>query len=313
MRRFNGTPKNDGLICSSHALAVGLLLLLLFPVSQMDMTADRIPLGFPPAPLPVVEGDEWQYFRGQSEPPADWNTVGFDDSGWETGPSGFGYGDGDDATLLDATNPPAMQNAYVSLYIRRAFDVVDAGSVFALQLNVDYDDAYVCYLNGGEIARSSNIAGSPPAYDATASSGHEASAPESTDVSAGLLVSGTNVLACQGHNVAPTSYRLLPDSGAGGDRSSPTLLPIRRPTRRRRTRRRASRGTPQLCVDVSDFEGEPLEVQFFGRELTEAPADDFTIVVLPDTQLYSQTYPSVFQSQTQWVIDNQNRHSTSPS
>lgn len=31
---------------------------------------------------------------------------------------------------------------------------------------------------------------------------------------------------------------------------------------------------------------------------------DFTIVVLPDTQNYSQTYPQIFDSQTQWVANN---------
>jgi hypothetical protein len=33
-------------------------------------------------------------------------------------------------------------------------------------------------------------------------------------------------------------------------------------------------------------------------------AGDFTIVVLPDTQNYSQFYPLIFDSQTQWVANN---------
>ena len=261
-------------------------------------------------PLPILAGDEWRYFRGQSEPITDWNTVGFDDSTWELGPTGFGYGDGDDATLLDASNPPAMQGAYVSLYIRRGFALETPGSVYALRLTIDYDDAYVCYLNGIEIARSSNIAGNPPTYDATASAGHEASAgsgglpPESTDVSAGLLVSGTNVLACQGHNADSTSsdFSLIPLLQQTVPPNAPPDPPSNETPADQATGIEAN---PQLCVDVSDFEGEPLEVQFFGRGLTEALADDFTIIVLPDTQLYSQTYPSVFQSQTQWILDNQ--------
>lgn len=32
--------------------------------------------------------------------------------------------------------------------------------------------------------------------------------------------------------------------------------------------------------------------------------DPFTLVVLPDTQFYSQTYPDTFIAQTQWVVDN---------
>ena len=32
--------------------------------------------------------------------------------------------------------------------------------------------------------------------------------------------------------------------------------------------------------------------------------DDFSIVVLPDPQNYSQYYPQIFQQQTQWVVDH---------
>jgi hypothetical protein len=59
-----------------------------------------------------------------------------------------------------------------------------------------------------------------------------------------------------------------------------------------------------LCVDVSDPQSEPLDVTFHGRELTGQPAEDFTIVVLPDTQYYSQTFPQVFDSQTEWIVAN---------
>jgi hypothetical protein len=32
--------------------------------------------------------------------------------------------------------------------------------------------------------------------------------------------------------------------------------------------------------------------------------DNFTIIVLPDTQYYSESYPEVFDNQTQWIVDN---------
>ena len=66
----------------------------------------------------VYEGDTWRYFKGTQEPPADWNSIEFNDSAWDEGPSGFGYGDGDDATLLDD-----MQNNYLSVYIRKTIDI----------------------------------------------------------------------------------------------------------------------------------------------------------------------------------------------
>ncbi len=34
------------------------------------------------------------------------------------------------------------------------------------------------------------------------------------------------------------------------------------------------------------------------------PGSNFTIVVLPDTQKYSASYPDIFDAQTQWIVDN---------
>jgi hypothetical protein len=58
---------------------------------------------------------------------------------------------------------------------------------------------------------------------------------------------------------------------------------------------------PLLCVDVSDPDGDSLTVTFHGRRLT---AEEFSIVGLPDTQYYSQSFPQVFDAQTQWIVDN---------
>lgn len=38
-----------------------------------------------------------------------------------------------------------------------------------------------------------------------------------------------------------------------------------------------------------------------------ADAQNFSIVVLPDTQHYSESYPWIFTNQTQWIVDNQDR------
>jgi hypothetical protein len=67
-----------------------------------------------PQALPIVAGDDWRYFKGNTEPGAGWKNSGFDDSSWLKGPSGFGYGDGDDNTTLSD-----MQNGYLSVYARK--------------------------------------------------------------------------------------------------------------------------------------------------------------------------------------------------
>jgi hypothetical protein len=56
-----------------------------------------------------------------------------------------------------------------------------------------------------------------------------------------------------------------------------------------------------LMAQVSDPNGGSLHVTF---ELRRAAAPEFTIVVMPDTQFYSQSFPAIFTAQTQWIVDN---------
>ena len=155
----------------------------------------------------VYAGDNWAYLLPESELPSDWNTIGFDDSGWSTGPGGFGYGDEDDGTEID----PAL-----SVYLRRIFAVTDAADLIHAILHADYDDGFVAYLNGTEIGRSFNLGepGTFVPYDETTSTDHEAQLywggyPEAYTLDslqlASLLTAGENVLAVQVHNVGITS------------------------------------------------------------------------------------------------------------
>jgi hypothetical protein len=47
-----------------------------------------------------------------------------------------------------------------------------------------------------------------------------------------------------------------------------------------------------------------LTTLFGSLPLRAQTAGDFTVVVLPDTQFYSQNYPQIFDSQTQWIANN---------
>ncbi len=151
----------------------------------------------------VDRGVLWRYAKGTqaySSPPTAWRATQFDDSTWLEGPSGFGYGDGDDATDL-----PDMINTYASVGIRKRFtlspaEIAEAGEFY---LAINYDDGFCAYLNEQEIARAS--CGSPGQdlpFDALATGAHEAGAEESFAVPRNLLVAGTNVLAIEGHNAS---------------------------------------------------------------------------------------------------------------
>ena len=151
----------------------------------------------------VFNNDTWKYFVGVSEPDANWRLLSFDDTGWTSGQGGFGYSDNDDNTVIPQCT---------SVYIRHMFTVTDTASIARALLSMDYDDAFVAYLNDIEIARA-GIAGVHPAFNQLGTD-HEAvmylgGSPESFIVEKKLLKSclfpGDNVLAIQVHNSSTTS------------------------------------------------------------------------------------------------------------
>jgi hypothetical protein len=59
--------------------------------------------------------------------------------------------------------------------------------------------------------------------------------------------------------------------------------------------------SPTFQVSVSDPAGGSLDVAIALRKAAEP---EFTIIALPDTQHYSESFPAVFTAQTQWIVDN---------
>ncbi|MDC1227116.1 CotH kinase family protein [Algibacter sp.] len=158
----------------------------------------------------INQGDQFKYLIPTSEPNSNWNTSSFDDSNWSSGISGFGYNDGDDATII----PDGTQ----SIYLRKTFTISDLATVSSIILDLDYDDAFVAYINGNEVARA-NIIGTPPAYNTGTITDHEAQIysggkPERfliTDFSS-FLNEGENILSIQAHNISANSsdFTIIP-------------------------------------------------------------------------------------------------------
>ena len=158
----------------------------------------------------IYSDDYWLYLVPDTEPEEDWNMLEYESSNWLNGQGGFGYGDGDDSTAIDQT---------ISVYLRKNFNVDNVSLIEDAILHADYDDGFIAYINGHEIARSSNLGnqGDFIAYNSTTSIDHEASLynggypetfnldPENLD---SLLVHGSNVLAIQVHNVGINSSDL---------------------------------------------------------------------------------------------------------
>lgn len=193
---------------------LGLLLLAVLGAPAGAMT---IQVGSGGVDL-VPPGAVWKFFRGRTAPgtPGDaWRQVNFDDSRWETGPAGFGFGDDDDATVLTD-----MLGRYVTVYIRKEFSLTSVPSAAPVELTIDYDDGFIAYLNGREVARRNMPAGTTT-HQTLASTSREAGTPETIllGTAGDLLRAGKNVLAVEGHNNSLTSsdFSLHPALRLGPD------------------------------------------------------------------------------------------------
>ena len=142
----------------------------------------------------VKSGARWKYLAGR-DARSGWTQLSFNDSKWKTGPAGFGYGDGDDATILKD-----MKDKYSRVYIRHTFDAKDVGKTGGLGLLANYDDAFIAYLNGKEIVRAG--VGKGRGVSAKRIKSHEAEKFEFFRIAdfRKLLRPGKNVLAVEGHN-----------------------------------------------------------------------------------------------------------------
>jgi len=149
---------------------------------------------------PVLAESEWQYLVPLSEPVAAWRNTGFNADAWETGAGGFGYADGDDGTEIPAS---------IAVYFRKEFDLANVDQITELLLHMDYDDAFVAYLNGVEIARAGiGTVGTPAAFDLGAEADHEANGYQGFPIDQFIidpliwqaLLQEENVLAVQVHN-----------------------------------------------------------------------------------------------------------------
>jgi len=160
--------------------------------------------------VPVYANNPWKYFLGVTNPPSTWRSIAFNDASWFTGNGGIGYGDGDDSTII-----PAVE----SVFMRKSFTIADTTKIPTAALLIDYDDAFVAYLNDVEIARANiGVYGDHPTFNTLAYEEHEATNYQNGQFSGAYFIQpevlnsakkpGLNVFSIQVHNNAPTSTDL---------------------------------------------------------------------------------------------------------
>ena len=131
-----------------------------------------------------------------------WWENDFDTTFWNDGTTPIGFGYGDIVTDVSAS----VRDRTPTLYLRQSFNLSagQASSGQTLRLLMDYDDSFIAYLNGKEIARADAAAQGSPHYASQISYNSNAANGTGSTFSIGVanqhLTEGDNVLAIEIHN-----------------------------------------------------------------------------------------------------------------
>lgn len=130
----------------------------------------------------------------------------FNTASWTSGATGVGFGTSDVGLNVQA----AMLNNTASAFIRLPFVLNNPTNVSLFTLRMKYNDGFVAWVNGVEIARA-NAPQEDLAWNSQSTAAHAATAFEtmSLGVPTNTLRSGTNILAIQGLNVAASDSSFL--------------------------------------------------------------------------------------------------------
>ena len=156
----------------------------------------------------IGDGSLCRYIIPNSQVENDWSSLNFDDTSWQMGPLSLGYGDNDDNTVTENVT---------SVFIRRQFEIDSFDNVKYLAFHMDYDDGFIAYINGVEIARSPNMSNVMGGYDDLAEIENEAVIYSGGEPDAYIfdhefltenMIEGNNILSIQVHNASANSSDL---------------------------------------------------------------------------------------------------------
>ena len=249
---------------------------------QIDSLVATVSLDVQPGQNTLIaKGAVWRYLDTGIDPGTAWIDPFFDDASWLSGPAQLGYGDGDEATVINSTD--ASGQRLLTAYFRHTFNVADASAIGGLSLRVWRDDGAIVYLNGVEVFRN-NMPPGPVNYSTLAllNVPDDGNTAVLAQLSAALLVNGPNLIAVEVHQQSPVSSDLTFDL-----QLDPSAPPPNNPPTANGQSVTTFQNTPvAITLTGSDPDGDPLTFSVTGSpahgslsgtapNLTYTPATDF--------------------------------------
>ena len=205
-----------------------------------------------------------------------WTGVDFEDSAWQAGSNGIGYDQSTNYTEIigiDLRSTLFRRNS--SVYVRAPFQLADP-QLGNLKLRLRYDDGFIAYLNGREVARRN--APLEPRWNSTATAVHGLARAEA--LSEEFEAESPQYLLSASDPDAPSRLRLSPRGQAGG------YLRLVSGHRRDQVNSLTFNDSPK-----GRFETIVADFDFRFKSTGESPSE-LTFLLLP-TALYGKTGPGL--------------------
>jgi len=143
-------------------------------------------------------GSAWKYLDDGTDQNTGWRSVGFADIQWKSGLAPLGFGDGDEATIVNKTG--------ITTYFRKVVNIQNPAQYANYTVQIKRDDGAVVYINGNKILKSNmpsgNITYKSAASKITPDDGNEI---KIFSLTSNTLISGNNTIAVEVHQAFDTN------------------------------------------------------------------------------------------------------------
>ena len=199
---FNGEPivgatSSDLTFANDPNVHVGLYSVIANnPTGSATSAVARLYLG-----VPLVDSNSvWKYSDTGKNMGAKWRALPFKDATWLAGMAPFGYGWGDESTVVSAGTNPLKPN--VTTYFRQTFVIADSNAYTGFNLSLQADDGAAVYLNGQELLRLNLAEKGAVSFRKVALSARQSPTERewyAANIFHPLVANGTNIFAVEVH------------------------------------------------------------------------------------------------------------------
>ena len=173
---------------------------------DLELTATVITVP-PPSGALLSYNSTWKYLDNGTNQGSNWRGVSFNDATWRVGTAQFGYGDGDEATIVGyGAN---ANSKYITTYFRKVVSITNVAQYSGYTLNVKRDDGAIIYINGTERYRTNMPTGTVTSTTlASSAASDDGATAQTVTLAATAFAEGNNTIAVEIHQNAANSTDL---------------------------------------------------------------------------------------------------------